>query len=114
MNARMHGQRHSFMQLYTTRKGATYLRDCSNCSTTHYSHEFAHDDHNERRDAIQAGTLCCEECGRAIGTSCNVYKYRMYAGRYSANGYLDCTDWSFNANIRKLRHQLVELYGEEQ
>ena len=34
-----------------------------------------------------------------------------YIGRYSASGYMDCTDWDFGTNRRKLEKHLREMYG---
>lgn len=36
-----------------------------------------------------------------------------YFGRYSAPGYLDCTDWSFNVSREKLYAELAEMFGED-
>ena len=103
----------SFMELYIYDKGATYSADCAKCGTTQFTHEWVYDDHNERRDAMQNGTLQCNDC--CSGTvdpdtfmSCG----RHYAGRYSANGYMDCTDWSFDTNKRRLERELRDMYGD--
>ena len=103
----------SFMDLYTTSKGALYSCDCAKCGATLYTHEYANDEHNERRDAMQSGTLQCEHC--CIGTAdaetfhdCG----HQYAGRYSADGYMDCTDWEFDTNLRRLERSLRQQYGD--
>lgn len=36
-----------------------------------------------------------------------------YLGRYSAPGYMDCTDWSFDTNLSSLRRTLRDYYGED-
>lgn len=36
-----------------------------------------------------------------------------YFGRYSASGFLDCTDWSFSPNRRKLEKELRDMYGND-
>ncbi|MBF6571693.1 MAG: hypothetical protein IVW54_22870 [Candidatus Binataceae bacterium] len=36
-----------------------------------------------------------------------------YFGRYSAPGYLDCTDWNFSRNARELTRELRDMYGED-
>jgi hypothetical protein len=37
---------------------------------------------------------------------------KQYAGRYSANGYMDCTDWHYDANKRRLERELRSMYGD--
>lgn len=80
-----------------------------------FSHEWAHMDHNERRDAMEAGALRCDECvtGRANPETFGKCKGKHYAGRYSAPGYMDCTDWSYGTNKRDLIRELRDMYGEE-
>lgn len=116
----------SFTQLQTTQKGALYSCECAKCGATLYTHEWAHSDHNERRDAMQAGTLHCDQCciGRAdpeTFTQCKSRDYAIgenaryrgwYACRYSATGYLDCTDWQYGTNRRALEKEVRNLYGE--
>jgi hypothetical protein len=56
----------SFMEIETIGKGATYSAECSKCGATMFTQEWVYDDHNERRDAMENGTLRCDECnGRA-------------------------------------------------
>lgn len=38
---------------------------------------------------------------------------RGFFGRYSAPGYLDCTEWDFDASESKLLARLNEMYGDE-
>lgn len=101
----------SFMEIELLQKGATYTCDCAKCGAMLYTHEWAYCDHNERRDAMEAGTLRCDHCsGRADPkTFCKLPD--QYAGRYSAPGYLDCTDWEFDINKRRLERTLRDLYG---
>lgn len=102
-----------FMQIELTRKGALYSCDCAKCGATMYTHEWADFDHNERRDAMGNGTLCCGECsGRADPDTFRQVSKHSYAARYSAPGYLDCTEWQYGANKRALRRELRSLYGE--
>jgi hypothetical protein len=103
----------SFMELELTRKGATYSAECSKCGATMYTQEWAYCDHNERRDAMENGTLRCDECciGRA-DTDTFTKERNQYACRYSAPGYLDCTDWNFGINKRQLERDVREMYGE--
>jgi len=102
----------SFMQLQIYQKGALYAADCRKCGETMYTHEWVNDDHNDRRDAMQAGTCRCDNCDGRAGADTFMSLGRQYAGRYSAPGYLDCTDWSYDANKRRLARTLRELYGE--
>jgi NAD-dependent SIR2 family protein deacetylase len=104
----------SFMQMFIYRKGALYSADCRKCGMTNYTHEWVRDDHNERRDALENGTARCDECGGPIDAT-TFYKAPrpMYAGRYSAPGYLDCTDWSYDANKRRLEKELRDMYGDD-
>lgn len=101
-----------FMELELTDKGTLYACDCAKCGATMYSHEWAHMDHNERRDAMEAGTLRCDECvtGRADAETFRKVPRKHYAGRYSAPGYLDCTDWSYDTNRKRLTRELREMY----
>lgn len=101
----------SFMELYIYKKGALYAGDCSKCGITHYAHEWITDDNNGERDAMQDGTLRCNECGGRIDPDTFMDCGRQYAGRYSADGYTDCTSWSFSKNKRTLARELREMYG---
>lgn len=103
----------SFMRMFIYQKGATYCADCRVCGATMYTHEWIHEDHNERRDAMKNGKLSCDECARGQADP-NTFLYlgKRYAGRYSAPGYLDCTDWSYDANKRRLVKELRDMYGE--
>ncbi len=103
----------AFMEPEIIRKGALYSCECSKCGATLYTHEWINDDHNERRDAMEAGTLRCDECGgKADPESFYKAPRQQYAGRYSAPGYMDCTDWDFDSNKRRLLSTLREMYGE--
>ena len=100
------------MQLQITKKGALYTAECSRCSATMYTHEWATWEHNERRDAMEAGTLRCEECGgTANPETFGLMPGRYYAARYSMPGYLDCTEWDYGRNRRALVRQLRDMYG---
>jgi hypothetical protein len=102
----------SFMELDVTSKGATYSCECAKCGATLYTHEWADYDHNERRDAMQAGTLRCEHCnGRADPETFHACG-KLYAARYSAPGYLDCTDWTYDSNRRRLEREVRSMYSD--
>lgn len=100
------------MEMQIFKKGALYTAECAKCGSTAYSHEWAHADHNDRRDAMHAGTLRCDVC--SVGTvdpktvtDCG----RQYAGWYSMPGYLDCTELHYSKNLRELRRELRAAYG---
>jgi len=42
-----------------------------------------------------------------------VYIKSAWWGRYSAPGYLDCTDWQYDTNRRRLERTLRDYYGNE-
>lgn len=101
-----------FMDLEITRKGALYSCECSKCGATLYAHEWATWDINERRDAMQDGSLRCDECsGHADPDTFSQHRGKFYAARLSASGYLDCTDWTYGTNRRVLARDVKEMYG---
>lgn len=105
----------SFMSLHITNKGALYTCDCAKCGASMFSHEWADGDHNERRDAMEAGTLRCDECATGRADPATFAKLRAhYAGRYSADGHMDCTSWSYDTNLRRLARDLKDMYGDDQ
>lgn len=104
----------SFMQLWISKKGALYACDCAKCGTTMYTQEWANGDHNDRRDAMQAGTLRCDECHGVVDADTFMQCKRSYAGRYAAPGYMDCTDWHYGTNLRALARELDEMYGDDE
>lgn len=103
----------TFMKPYIYRKGATYSADCAKCGATAIIHEWTTDNFNGDRDAMASGTLRCAECDGHVDAETFRKGPRMYAGRYSANGFLDCTDWHYDSNKARLAKTLDELYGEE-
>lgn len=100
------------MEMQIFKKGALYSADCEKCGCTQYTHEWFHSDHNERRDAMENGTLRCDECSGHIDAETFGYCGRQYAGWYSMPGYLDHTDVSYGKNLRELRRELREMYGD--
>lgn len=101
----------SFMEMEITQKGALYTCECSRCGATLYTHEWADWDHNERRDAMESGILQCHYCsGRANPETFGPMKGKYYAGRMSAPGYLDCTEWEYATSLRVLKRELRSLY----
>jgi hypothetical protein len=101
------------MELQIFKKGRLCSADCSRCGRTLYAHEWASGDFNEDRDAMQTGTLPCPDCsGHAdAGTFWESPRRNWYAGWYSAPGYMDCTDYSYGTNRRRLERELREMYG---
>ena len=102
----------AFMDLEIIQKGALYCADCTKCGTTMYTHEWAMHDHNDLRDAMQEGTAICDYCGGRADSDTFAPCGRQYAARYSASGYLDCTEWSFDKNKRRLARDVRAMYGE--
>lgn len=104
----------SFMELQVTQKGVLYTADCCKCGCSMFSHEWATWNHNERRDAMQAGTALCEECmvGTADPDTFRKHGRKHYAARYSAPGYMDRTDWNYGTNRRALVREMRDMYGE--
>lgn len=101
----------AFMKIEITQKGALYSCDCAKCGATLYTHEWATWDHNEQRDAMENGTLRCQDCGgNADPETFFKVPRKQYAGRYSAPGYMDCTDWEYGSNKRRLERELRDMY----
>lgn len=100
------------MELEILIKGKTYSCDCAKCGCTMFTHEWAYPDHNERRDAMQAGTLRCDECATGHADPDTFASLGdQYAARYTMPGFLDCTPWSFGTNKRALIREVRDLYG---
>lgn len=100
----------SFMQIQTTKKGALYCADCAKCGATMYSHEWASWNNNDDRDALQDGSARCQECGGNADPETFTDCGKQYACRYSAPGYMDCTDWNFGKNRRLLEREVRQMY----
>lgn len=47
-----------------------------------------------------------------FGTLNSVEYVRGYFGRYSAPGYLDCTDWMYDTNKRRLEKDMRAMYDD--
>lgn len=104
----------SFMEMQIFKKGALYSCYCAKCGATMYTHEWFHMDFNDMRDAMEAGTLRCDECSIGRADPDTFRKERnSYAGWYSAPGYMDCTLPMFGSNLRTLKRELRDMYGEE-
>lgn len=106
----------AFMKMWISRKGALYSCDCSRCGQTSYSHEWVSDTilntPNEwKADGPMRGEHC-PGCGGEFDTDTFRYCGRQYAGRYSADGYMDCTEWSYDPNHRRLARELRYMYGD--
>jgi NAD-dependent SIR2 family protein deacetylase len=99
----------SFMQLVTYRKGRLYCADCAKCGSTMYWHEWTSDG---SADDLREGTAVCDECGGRADPETFADCGRQYAGRYSAPGYMDCTSWSYGANLRTLQRELRSMYAD--
>jgi hypothetical protein len=105
-----------FMKLEIIKKGRLYGADCTRCGLTHYVHEWATDDFNNQLDYLQNGAsghfqaAACLECSAPLGDV--LYLGRQYAGRFSAPGYLDCTEWHYSRNKKTLARELRDMYGD--
>ncbi len=99
----------SFMQLFTYQKGRLASCDCAKCGMTNYWHEWTSDGQAEDFKASR-----CEECGSSLDadTYWESRSRNYYAGRYSAPGYMDCTSWSYGKNLRALKRELRDMYGD--
>lgn len=99
-----------FMKMQITRKGRLATIECAKCGQTIYWHEWVSDGQAE-----DLKDWACPECGRKADTE-TYWESRSrnwYAGRYSAPGYLDCTEWNYSKNLRKLKAELRDYYGED-
>lgn len=98
----------AFMQLYIYPKAELYSASCAHCCARIYAHPAMG---WTRADLI--AEVSCPECGSGKADPTTVrYEGKQYAGRYSADGYLDATDWHFSANRRTLARELRDLYGD--
>jgi len=100
-----------FMQLFIYEKAPLYSANCDNCGAT----IFAHPHTGTFEAELRAGKAPCSECtiGHASPETVS-YEGRQYAGRYSAPGYLDCTDWYYGTDADALEAELRELYGDDE
>lgn len=98
----------SFMDIYIYNKAPTYAADCGKCGASIYAHPDTGCTEQELRD----GTAECGQCTGHADPVTVSYCGKLYAGRYSANGYMDCTDWSYDANLRNLKRELRAMYGD--
>lgn len=100
------------MKLTTYEKGATYFADCAKCGATMASHEWYHGDNNERRDAMQNGTLQCDVCCSGKANPDTFHDAgRMYACHYTMPGYLDQTEPMYGKNRRKLEKEVRDFHN---
>lgn len=99
----------SFMQMRVYQKGSLYSCDCERCGTTNYSHEWVSD--RVLNQPSEWAESRCQECGGAFDLDTFQSLGRQYACRYSADGYMDCTDYSYSANLRTLKRELRDMYG---
>lgn len=99
----------AFLELCIYPKAPTWSAECDKCGATFY----AHPDTGLTESDLRAGTAECPHCASGHPFPETIrYEGSLYAGRYSANGYLDCTDWSYGRNLRTLTRELCALYGE--
>lgn len=60
---------------------------------------------------MQDGTLHCPDCGHLVDPETFTKTRNQYAARYSAPGYLDCTEWEYGANKRELLRRVRSIYA---
>lgn len=102
-----------FMEMEILQKGTLVSAECPRCGAVAFAHEWADFDFNGKRDAMQEGKLNCDQCNHIVdSTTFHDLGRKWYAGRYSAPGYLDCTDYEYDTNLRRLEKTLRDLYGE--
>lgn len=100
----------SFMELFIYDKAPTFTAECERCGATLY----AHPDTGCSEDDLRSGAAQCDQCVSGHADPGTVrYAGKLYAGRYSAPGYMDCTDWSYGKNKRELARELRAMYGED-
>lgn len=104
----------SFMKLYCYDKGALHSTDCADCGATIFHHEWI-GDYETRPEALRDGSAPCPHCcgGHADPKTFMRHRGLHYVARYSADGYMDCTDWHYGANKRALLREVRDLYGED-
>lgn len=94
------------MELELIRKGTLASCECEKCGCTNYWHEWI-----DCGGADDLPNSRCTECGGKMDKETYWEGKGWYAARYSAPGYLDCTDWHYGRNKRKLVAEVDELYG---
>ena len=100
----------SFMEMYIYDKAPTYTADCDTCGAT----IWAHPDTGVSVAELRSGHAECPQCASGHANPDTVtFAGTLYAGRYSANGYMDCTDWHYGSNLRELKKELRDIYGED-
>lgn len=98
----------SFMEIETIRKGTVYEADCQKCGCTNFWHEWVHGGQGS-----ELAEYPCDQCGHKIGNEPIKHPRKEYACRYSAPGYLDCTDWNYGTNRRILENDTRAMYGDD-
>lgn len=97
------------MQLFIYQKAPTFTADCAGCGATIY----AHPDTGETEESLRDGSAHCDQCCDYADPDTVSAAGMLYAGRYSAPGYMDCTDWHYGSNLRELETELRDLYGDD-
>lgn len=99
----------AFMELQVMQRGRLASVECSKCGIDIFWHEMVNEGQAEDLKSAR-----CPDCGgKTDPETLWVSRSRnWYAGRYSAPGYLDCTDWHYSKNERKLIKELKDAYDE--
>lgn len=99
----------SFMEMFIYNKAPLYSAPCDKCGAD----IFAHESNGTRLEELQDGTAECSQCASGHANPEVIsYAGKQYAGRYSAPGYMDCTDWHYGKNLRELKRELRDFYGD--
>jgi hypothetical protein len=103
----------SFMQAVVYDKAPLYSADCARCGSTLYWHPYTSVGPLSDFKAATGEDARCSQCvAGTIDPETTREMGEFYAGRYSAPGYLDCTDWSYGEDADALRAELNDLYGD--
>ena len=101
----------AFMKLEVTAAAPTRHVDCPRCCTTIYEHAPS-----SEVSFGEDGGFECPQCGHQVEvdpTDIITEDKPQYAARYSAPGYMDCTDWWYGKDLEKLKAEVDEAYGGE-
>ena len=100
----------AFMKLETMPAGTLYELDCPHCLTSNYWHEWI-----DEGQGSELHTEVCTECGRPMKADEEdvTRSENMFACRFSAPGYMDCTDWSYGPDRAELEAEVNDMYGDD-
>jgi hypothetical protein len=101
----------SFMKPVIYNAGILLSGECAICGATNWAHQHAQP---ESYHMIESGNLECDQCASGHVDQETIMNHGIqFAGRYSANGYMDCTDWHYNVDEAALVLELKDAYGDD-